>query len=109
MNIRRATPSDATAVATIIVPIIRDGTTYTLDPDMSELQALAYWMGRDKETFVAEQDGVVLGTHYMRPNQAGGGRHVCLQRRFVAHLLLRHAAKLVRDDLYVCRSIVARR
>ena len=27
--------------------------------------------------FVAEQDGVVLGTYYMRPNQAGGGRHVC--------------------------------
>ena len=34
-------------------------------------------MGHDKETFVAEQDGVVLGTYYMRPNQAGGGRHVC--------------------------------
>jgi RimJ/RimL family protein N-acetyltransferase len=30
-----------------------------------------------KETFVAEQDGVILGTYYMRPNQAGGGRHVC--------------------------------
>jgi len=77
MNIRRATPSDATAIAAIIVPIIREGTTYTLDPDMSELEALAYWMGHDKETFVAEQDGVVLGTYYMRPNQAGGGRHVC--------------------------------
>jgi hypothetical protein len=61
MNIRRATPSDATAIAAIIVPIIREGTTYTLDPDMSELEALAYWMGHDKETFVAEQDGVVLG------------------------------------------------
>src|SRR3974377_1822917 len=77
MNIRKATPSDATAIAAIIVPIIREGTTYTLDADMSEPEALAYWMGHDKETFVAEQDGVVLGTHYMRPNQAGGGRHVC--------------------------------
>ncbi len=34
-------------------------------------------MGDDKETFVAEEDGVVVGTYYMRPNQAGGGRHVC--------------------------------
>ena len=42
MNIRRATPSDATAIAAIIVPIIREGTTYPLDPDMSELEALAY-------------------------------------------------------------------
>jgi ribosomal protein S18 acetylase RimI-like enzyme len=77
MNIRKAAPSDATAIAAITIPIIREGTTYTLDPDMSESEALAYWMGRDKETFVAEQDGVVLGTYYMRPNQAGGGRHVC--------------------------------
>jgi hypothetical protein len=45
MNIRRATPSDATAIAAIIVPIIREGTTYTLDPDMSEQEALAYVRG----------------------------------------------------------------
>ena len=77
MNIRKATENDARAVAAIIIPIIREGTTYTLDPAMSEAEALAYWMGHDKETFVAEQDGVVLGTYYMRPNQAGGGRHVC--------------------------------
>ena len=77
MNIRRATSTDATTIANIIVPIIREGTTYTLDTDMSETQALAYWMGQDKETFVAEQDGVVFGTYYMRANQAGGGRHVC--------------------------------
>jgi len=77
MNIRKAAASDAAAIAAIIIPIIREGTTYTLDPDMSESEALAYWMGRDKKTFVAEQDGVILGTYYMRPNQAGGGRHVC--------------------------------
>jgi ribosomal protein S18 acetylase RimI-like enzyme len=44
---------------------------------MSEAEALAYWTGPDKETFVAEEGGVVLGTYYMRPNQAGGGKHVC--------------------------------
>ena len=26
---------------------------------------------------MAEEDGAILGTYYMRPNQAGGGRHVC--------------------------------
>jgi ribosomal protein S18 acetylase RimI-like enzyme len=77
MNIRQATSSDAAAIAAIIVPIIREGATYALDPDLSESETLAYWLGPDKETFVAEQDGVVLGTYYMRPNQAGGGRHVC--------------------------------
>jgi L-amino acid N-acyltransferase YncA len=77
MDIRKAKLSDAPAIAGIILPIIRQAATYALDPDMSETAAMAYWMGYDKETFVAEEDGVVLGTYYMRPNQAGGGRHVC--------------------------------
>jgi L-amino acid N-acyltransferase YncA len=77
MHIRKAKASDAPAIAAIILPVIREAATYPLDPDMSECEALAYWMGTDKETFVAEEDGVVLGTYYMRPNQAGGGRHVC--------------------------------
>jgi hypothetical protein len=44
MNIRRATPNDAKAIAAIVIPIIREGTTYTLDHEMSEAEALAYWM-----------------------------------------------------------------
>lgn len=70
-------PADAEAVAAIILPTIREGATYALDPGMSEAEALAYWMGADKEIFVAEEEGVVLGTYFLRPNQAGGGRHVC--------------------------------
>ncbi len=77
MLIRAARPQDAAAVWSIIEPIIRAGDTYTLDRDMSESDALAYWFGADKETFVAEEEGVIVGTYYMRPNQAGGGAHVC--------------------------------
>ncbi|MFP5307042.1 MAG: N-acetyltransferase family protein [Gammaproteobacteria bacterium] len=60
-----------------MLPVIREGATYALDADMSEAEALSYWTATDKETFVAEEDGVILGTYFMRPNQAGGGRHVC--------------------------------
>jgi ribosomal protein S18 acetylase RimI-like enzyme len=77
MNVRKAKAGDALAIATIILPIIREGATYALDHDMSKTEALAYWMGTDRETFVAEEDGIVLGTYYVRPNQSGGGRHVC--------------------------------
>ena len=77
MLIRKAEIADARAIAAIILPIIREGATYSLDPDLSEADALAYWMGTDKETFVAEDEGEVVGTYYMRPNQGGGGRHVC--------------------------------
>ena len=77
MLIRKAEAADARAIAAIILPTIREGATYTLDPDMREADALAYWMGPDKETFVAEEAGEIIGTYYMRPNQAGGGAHVC--------------------------------
>lgn len=83
MRIRPALPSDAPAIWRIIGPTIRAGETYALDRDMTEGDALAYWMGGDRETFVALDDesedgnGEIVGTYYLRPNQAGGGRHVC--------------------------------
>ncbi|MBY3443858.1 GNAT family N-acetyltransferase [Rhizobium laguerreae] len=77
MLIRPADKDDQSAIWRIIGPTIRAGETYALDRDLSEADALAYWMGADRETFVAEEDGVVLGTYYIKANQAGGGRHVC--------------------------------
>ncbi|HWT12416.1 MAG TPA: GNAT family N-acetyltransferase [Allosphingosinicella sp.] len=77
MLIRPAAPGDRPAIWSIIAPVIHGGETYALDRDLSENEALAYWLGPDKETFVAVEEGAVLGTYYMRPNQAGGGGHVC--------------------------------
>ena len=77
MLIRRAQPSDARAIAEIIIPIFREGSTYTIDPDISEAAALAYWLSPEQETFVVDDDGDIVGTYYLRTNQAGGGRHVC--------------------------------
>lgn len=77
MLIRQAAAADAPAIAAIIMPVIRAGTTYTLDRDLTEAAALSYWLGDDRETFVAEDDGgAVVGTYYLRANQGGGGRHV---------------------------------
>jgi ribosomal protein S18 acetylase RimI-like enzyme len=77
MKIRRVQPSDAGAIAGITLSVFREGSTYAIDPDISQEDALAYWLSADKETFVAEDDGAIVGTYYMRANQAGGGRHVC--------------------------------
>ena len=76
LAIRPARASDHAAIARIILPTIRAGETYALDRDLSEADALAYWTGADRKTFVAEADGAVLGTYYLRANQAGGGAHV---------------------------------
>ncbi|POH35435.1 MULTISPECIES: GNAT family N-acetyltransferase [Sinorhizobium] len=77
MHIRPASSADAPAVWSVIERVIRAGETYALDRNLSRAEALAYWLGADKEVFVAEQADAILGTYYVRPNQAGGGRHVC--------------------------------
>ena len=46
MHVRKAIARDAPAIAAIILPIIREAATYTLNSDMSENEALAYWMGK---------------------------------------------------------------
>ena len=76
MLIRHARPEDHPAIWRILEPTIRAGETYALPRDMSEAAALAYWIGADRETFVAEEEGRILGTYVLRANQLGGGAHV---------------------------------
>lgn len=75
--IRRATAADRNAIWAIIGPTIRAGETYALDRDMSEQAALGYWLAPDRTAFVAEDQGGIVGTYFLRANNAGGGRHVC--------------------------------
>jgi L-amino acid N-acyltransferase YncA len=76
MQIRAATAADADAIWRIIEPMIRAGEAYALPRDMNRADALAYWMSPEHETFVAENDGAMVGTYYLRANQPGGGAHV---------------------------------
>jgi ribosomal protein S18 acetylase RimI-like enzyme len=77
IQVRPATDQDRQAIWDIIGPTIRAGETYALPSDLSEQDALDYWLGADRETFVATCGGQILGTYYIRPNQLGGGAHVC--------------------------------
>lgn len=77
MQIRPAGEADHDAIWGILEPVIRAGETYAYDRDMSRAVGLAHWTGSDRETFVADDDGHIVGTYFLRPNQSGGGRHVC--------------------------------
>jgi ribosomal protein S18 acetylase RimI-like enzyme len=77
MIIRPAISSDADGIWSVIGNAVRDGEVFALDRNMSEAAAVAHWMGSEKETFVAIDDGgSVLGTYYIQANQKGGGGHV---------------------------------
>jgi L-amino acid N-acyltransferase YncA len=74
--VRHAKTEDHDAIWRILKPVIRAGETYPLPRHMTQAEAIAFWTGRDCETFVAEEEGRLLGTYYMHANQLGGGAHV---------------------------------
>jgi ribosomal protein S18 acetylase RimI-like enzyme len=94
-------PGDDPALWAVLEPILREGETYAMPRDMPRDAALEWWTGPDRACFVAQSPGgEVLGTSYLKPNQAGGGAHVAnagyctapaAHGRGVARALLAHS------------------
>jgi RimJ/RimL family protein N-acetyltransferase len=78
MTIRRFQPFDWAAVWPILHATFLAGDTYAFDPQSSEAEIRRAWVELPTATYVAcADDGRVLGTYYIKPNQAGLGSHVC--------------------------------
>lgn len=76
LQIREASSADWPAIWPIIAAVVAPGTTYTLEPEVSEPDARTYWTGEGLTTYVAIHAGQVVGTYAMRANQRGLGAHV---------------------------------
>jgi ribosomal protein S18 acetylase RimI-like enzyme len=76
LTIRAVQHGDRDSLWAIIEPIFRSGEVYAQPRDLTREQALAYWLNPAHEVFVAETNGQILGTYYLRANQQGGGSHV---------------------------------
>lgn len=76
MTIRPAKPDDREAVWRILREVINSGDAYALDPGTSRERGLAYWFAPDALVYVLENDGGVVGTYMIRPNQPDLGSHV---------------------------------
>lgn len=74
--IRAATENDHDAIWKIFQATIITGDTFVFDANTPREKALSYWCAADAATFVAEQDGKVIGSYLLRPNQPGLGDHV---------------------------------
>jgi RimJ/RimL family protein N-acetyltransferase len=62
----------------MIEPVFRAGETYVFSRNISEDEAYKVWVLMPKATYVAvDQDNVILGTYYIKPNQPGLGDHIC--------------------------------
>ena len=106
VTIRAATAADASAIWAALEPVFRSGETYAMPRDITRDAALEYWFSPTHEVFVAEADGEVVGTYYIRANQAGGGNHVAncgyvtspaTQGRGIARRMLEHSLAHARN------------
>ncbi len=86
MRIRDAEPADWPAIWPFFRTITAAGDTYAYPRDLTSEQGREGWMlSAPGRTVVAvDEDGTVLGSAKMNPNQGGGGSHVASASYMVA-------------------------
>ena len=77
IKITPATSADEERIWALLQPVFSAGDTYAVDPLIDREAAIAYWMEADKTAFILSVEGQAVGTYYIRPNQPGGGAHIC--------------------------------
>ena len=78
MEIRPHRGHDWPCVWEILEPVFRAGETYAFSPDIPRAEAKRVWIDAPAATFVAvDEQGQVLGTYFVKPNQPTLGAHVC--------------------------------
>jgi L-amino acid N-acyltransferase YncA len=106
VNIREATDKDFDAIWPIFEEIVSAGETYAYDQSTSKKDAHHLWLNLPEKTFVVEEDNQILGTYYLKPNQAGPGNHVCncgymvssqAQGRGLATAMCEHSQKVAME------------
>jgi ribosomal protein S18 acetylase RimI-like enzyme len=102
--------SDWPRLWAFLEPVFREGTTYALEPEIEESQAKAFWTGTGRLAWVAEENGEILGSYFLRRNQTGGGSHVCNcgyatssahRGRGIASTLCKHSQKQAVESGYL--------
>lgn len=76
INVRKVVDSDSESLWRIIEPIIREGSTYVFSPDSSQEKMMKFWLAQDKSTYVAELEGEIVGTFFLKANQPDRGSHI---------------------------------
>lgn len=76
VTIREATDRDRDAIWEIFRATVAPGDAFVYDPNTPREEAMAYWFANGTRTYVAEDDGKVVGSYILRPNRPGLGNHV---------------------------------
>ncbi len=110
MKIIKAQREDFQKIWPIFQEVVRTGTSYAIPKDIGFDAACRLWMDQPRETYIAEENGRVLGTYYIKTNQDGPGDHVCncgymvaanARCRGVATSMCEHSQMTARDMGYL--------
>lgn len=77
VSIRLAETSDFAEIWPLLHDVFSKGDTYSFSPDISQEECFHLWMEAPLGTYVAVEDGRVVGTYFLKANQPGLGSHVC--------------------------------
>jgi ribosomal protein S18 acetylase RimI-like enzyme len=106
ITLRPMTHDDFAAVWPILRSVVAARETYAFDPALTETAARAIWMDAPLCTWVAELDGVVVGSYFLKANAAGPGDHVAncgylvgeaARGRGVARRMCEHSQQIARE------------
>jgi ribosomal protein S18 acetylase RimI-like enzyme len=77
-QIREYRESDWPRLWPLLQQTFRAGDTYAFSPESTEDEIRQVWVAVPAKTFVAcDPDGSIVGTYFIKANQAGLGAHVC--------------------------------
>jgi GNAT superfamily N-acetyltransferase len=117
MEIRDVVDSDWAAIWGFMRQILAAGDTYCWPSDTSEEAARAWWMGKPGgRVLVAVDDGAVVGTAELHPNQPAAGSHVAnagfmvsptATGRGVGRALAHHVLEVAAQDGYAAMQFNA--
>lgn len=77
MIIREAVAQDFDQIWPIFHDIVAAGETYAFPLETTREEAVVIWLDTPRKTYVAEQDGQISGSYYIKTNMAGNSSHVC--------------------------------
>ena len=76
LGIREANDRDRNAIWEIFRATVAPGDVFVYDPNTPREDAEAYWFAKGTRSYVAEQDGKIVGSYILRSNRPGLGDHV---------------------------------
>jgi L-amino acid N-acyltransferase YncA len=109
LKLRKATQADHDQVWEIFKAVISTGDTYVFDPNTAKEDLQKHWFADYMDTFVVEEQGKILGTYIIKPNQIDLGNHIAncsymvnpnAQGKGVGKLLCEHSLAFGKEKGY---------